>query len=452
MIGTRWFIIGLFVLWGALITGAFIRHSLSTEPIFSQSQNRRIFSEPRGRILDRNGLVLAYGDGNKRHYPLGPAAAHIVGYVNLKAGVGGTLEGAYGNILRAKNRLEPFYFFVKKDYRADLKTTMDAHLQIIADKMLAEKRGAIIVLKIDTGEILVSVSHPNYDPNTIEYDWKKINSQKDAPLFNRVSKGYYHPGSVWKTIGAILLLDRKAQDKDYYCKGENAVGDKTFRCLIPHGHVEGIKDAYARSCNGYFIERILNEVSQDDFLKTTAIFMHRNIHRKLNKTGYALAAIGQDEIEITPIEGALLAATIANRGLMPRPTPVSVEITPKSVIPERVASTVREMMTDVVRKGTGRRLSGFVSKGYTIGVKTGTAEKELKNKDKTNIAWMIGFAGKKMPEIAFAVVVEDSVVHAGEACSPIVSGILSEYFQNRGVNGTTKGPAITRQNYPVTDG
>ncbi len=110
------------------------------------------------------------------------------------------------------------------------------------------------------------------------------------------------------------------------------------------------------------------------------------------------------------------------------------------------------MMVDVVRKGTARRLSGFLAKGYTIGIKTGTAEEEMKNREKTNIDWMIGFAGKKTPEIAFAVVIEDSAAHASEACSPIVSGILSEYFQDRGNKSAAKGSAITRLNYPVSNG
>jgi len=97
---------------------------------------------------------------------------------------------------------------------------------------------------------------------------------------------------------------------------------------------------------------------------------------------------------------------------------------------EATSLQLQRMMVDVVRRGTDKALANFINKEYKVGVKTGTAERIQKDGNKTNVAWMIGFAGRKDPEIAFAVVVEDTTGYAGEVCSPIIKSVLAGYFAN----------------------
>lgn len=143
---------------------------------------------------------------------------------------------------------------------------------------------------------------------------------------------------------------------------------------------------------------------------------------------HALAIIGEGKIEISPMEGCLLAATIAGDGYMPKPELLKNEVKSENIMSKDVSKNLQEMMIEVVKSGTGKRLSHFIKQGYVVGLKTGTAQKEIKGSMK-NVAWMIGFAGRKnkKPEIAFAVTVEDSAL-AAEECSPIVNSVLLKYF------------------------
>jgi peptidoglycan glycosyltransferase len=428
--GTRWIALLVFAVWGAVIAGTFLRYGTSGEKIFSNPRNKRIFYEPRGQILDRNGTVLAHGDGSNRYYPLGKATSHVLGYFNPKIGAGGMIEGNYGHLLREISQTKYLYFINRPSHRASLKTTLDVKLQRAADNALGEKKGAVIVLKVETGEILALVSHPSFNPNGLDRDWKRVIAlQKEAPLLNRVTSGHYSPGSVWKVVDTLCLLEKGDPGKEYYCNGIYTIGDREIGCPVPHGQVNGLEDAFVRSCNSYFIDRIIKEVNPEEFFRVSSIFAKQKTNERMNSQDYALAAIGQGVIELTPLEGALLAATVANKGLMPSPVFVLKEhLQGKKILNEANALQLQRMMVDVVKRGTGRGLTGFISRKYKIGVKTGTAEKRQSGNDKTNIAWIIGFAGKKEPEIAFATVIEETTGYGGEVCSPIVRSVLTTYF------------------------
>jgi penicillin-binding protein A len=141
--------------------------------------------------------------------------------------------------------------------------------------------------------------------------------------------------------------------------------------------------------------------------------------------------IGQGITELTRFEGALLAAGIADKEIMPTPVLLRAERKQaKRVLNEGDALQLQRVMVDVVKRGTGRALANFTERRYKEGVKTGTVEKIRNDGDKTNIAWIIGFAGRKELEIAFAVVVEDTQGYAGKVCSPIVRSVLTTYFPN----------------------
>lgn len=427
----RWILLVSAIIWGMAVLFVFVRINFTGEKIFSDYHNKRVRTMERAPIVDSSlkNVVMAFTDSQgRRHYPLAEAAAHIVGYVNPAVGTAGAESNFAEQLTFSVSKW--FYFFQpNKKNDKPLKLSIDAELQIEADAALGRQKGAIVVLKAATGEILSMVSHPNFDPNAIDKTYKNLNEMKEGPLFNRALQGFYSPGSVWKIISLINLLDK--EDKAIYCKGSMKIGDKIYKCLYPHGQVRGLKDAFARSCNLYFLQRGMEEIDKDDFLKTSKLFMSRATSGKLNNPDFMQALIGQGkEIMMTPMEGALMAATIANNGLKPLSSLVKSATAAKAerVLSPETAQSLQKYLSEVVRSGTGRALLPFQQAGYAVGIKTGTAEKEIGNHEIMNDAWIIGYAGEKKPEIAYAVVVEGTNKMAASECAPIVSRILKHYF------------------------
>jgi peptidoglycan glycosyltransferase len=425
----KWIIIISAFLWGAVILIAYLYYSTTPDKIFSDVHNKRIRIKERAPIVDGSDdkFYLAHTNAKgRREYPLGAAAAHITGFVSPAVGIGGGLELEYGERLISPGS-KWWYFFETNKTNNPLITTVDAKLQMTADAALGKNRGAVVIIKVKTGEILAMVSHPSYDPNNIDKTFKQLNSREEGPLWNRAMKGSYPPGSVWKIISVINLMEKK--DVALTCKSLK-IGDRTYGCQHPHGHVKGLKQAFAKSCNSYFLQRGLKDLDPEDFFKTSNKFKQKKTGDKATSFDFTQALLGQYPISISPMESALLAASVANDGL--KPTPMIVKSTSKSerVFPKETAQVLQKYMTEVVRAGTGRQLSSFIKSGHVIGIKTGTAENEV-NGRKTNVTWIVGFAGQKIPDIAYAIVVEDSSKMAADECSPIVAMILQKYFSKQ---------------------
>lgn len=415
------FILTVLILWGGLLVGRFLLYSISEKAVFSSPKNSRTHTSDRSSILDAFGEPLAYDKpGQGRVYPLGPSAAHIIGYVDQHAGLGGGIEKKHSSRLIKKEKR--FYFYKPKDL--PLKTTLHAPLQKTLD-MAVGKKGAGVVMNAITGDIFALVSHPSYDPNKIGKEWKAFPKDKGEVLFNKV-QGSYPPGSVWKIIPSLLLQE----DAPFYCTGELKVGNKVVHCPHRHGEVTGIKDAFARSCNLYFIKRSMAELDQEEFLRLSRSFTSATLPKNLTEFEFAIASIGQGKVAMTPMDGAKLAATIVSGGLMPTPRYTDEdEILNKRVLEAQEASRVRELMKEVVVQGTGKSLKEhpLVKSGeVVVGLKTGTAQKA----DRGDIGWVVGFAEQGENKIAFAVVSEDlsEGSFASQACIPIVSKLLTIYF------------------------
>ncbi len=420
-------LLGLFVFWGVLILGWQVKASFDENKVFNDPTNRRNWSAPRKRILDRNGEILAATRNDARTYPLGEAASHVVGYVSSFRGPGGELEmKEVGRLVDTRSTL--FNYFSSKDRieTSGIKSTIDAKLQKAIHQSLGSNRGAVVVLDAVNGEVLGMVSHPTYDPQKVEESWKLLNERKDTPLFNRATRGNYPPGSVWKTLIAAKLLDK--EDRSHYCPGEILVENRYIKCAHQHGTVRSLDDAFARSCNTYFIARGMSELSPEEFAEISNKYLGTEISADLSGKSYAMSMIGQGPVLLSPINGALLAASIANGGKKPATTLIlGQKAKAVEVMPEETANKLAKLMKGVVDHGTGRQLKQFLSKGE-VGVKTGTAE-YVEGGKKRNIGWMVGFArDKKRNPIAFAVVIEGTDEMAATITSPITQTILNRYF------------------------
>ena len=182
----------------------------------------------RGRILDRHGSILATNTVHgQRAYPLGPAAAHIVGYASPKYGTLG-LEGALDAELmgrtwhspQERQRITDNILHRNIIVGHDVTTTLDADLQRMAYELLVGKRGALVITEVDTGRILVAASSPSFDPQEVlRHGFGTLYQREDAPVLFRPFQGRYPPGSVFKCIVTCVALEKK-KHWVFDCPGE----------------------------------------------------------------------------------------------------------------------------------------------------------------------------------------------------------------------------------------
>lgn len=432
---------------------------------FMQLHDRRQFNPAhwvnRGKILDHRGRVLALtrqsDAGAERYYPLGAAAAHVVGYADPRFGTSGMeaaanvrLNGGKPGSLMEWGELGRQVITGDKRIKGnDLVLTIDAELQQAAYDALEGKRGAVVMLDPRNGALRVLVSRPSFDPHRIQSSLF-TGPDPEARLLNRATQGLYPPGSTFKVVLAADLLDaggggpldcpadgyttsgryRKIRDHEYYSARR---AGRTWR---GHGRIS-LGTALVKSSNVYFakigvmrghdaFERITNRFRFNSRIALTKghsrrQFMHTGVIPRIEKRdqyGLAQASIGQGRIQTTPIQMALIAAAIANQGVAVRPRLVADEA------PEALARFMRPesarklaaMMRRVVSEGTAR---GIETKGLPIAGKTGTAQNPF---GKTH-SWFIGFAPAHRAKLAFAVLVEHGG-YGSTVAAPIARDLL----------------------------
>ncbi|MPM88464.1 Penicillin-binding protein A [bioreactor metagenome] len=328
----------------------------------------------------------------------------------------------------------------------NLITTLDSDLQEIAYKALGNRRGAVVALSPRTGEILIMASKPSFDPNKIEKDWQVISQSSDSRLLNRSVQGLYPPGSIIKVMIAESALSKKAAklNTTFLCEGALKLGpDYTLNENngIAHGKVD-LEEALAISCNvtfgklalqlghkemadafdRYGFSRKVDDVLDESSSRIPDI-------RKLSDGDLAQTGIGQGSLLVTPLRMAMLASCFANNGKIMKPYLVSKVVAPDgtvikqadpqewlSPVSPQVANEIRKMMIAVINNGTGN--AAKIS-GLSVAGKTGTAE----NSSGSPHAWFIGFAPADDPQIAIAVIVENSG-SGGQIAAPIARTIF----------------------------
>lgn len=422
--------------------------------IASNSYNRRLREADeniiRGSIEDRKGEVLAkstkFKSGIKRKYVYPRSFSHIIGYSSKNYGSSG-LEAFYNKELMTSNDTIESIKSKINDYYINgnnIRLTLDRALQVYASEQLGSKKGSIVVLRPDTGEILAMVSKPNFDPSTIQNNWDSLINDKNSPLLNRSLEGLYPPGSIFKLVVTSAILRNGLQDNEIECTGQVDVDGYIIKDSEgkAHGKIK-LADALKHSCNSYFIRQgmklgnsaLLNEAARFRFNKgmqadlkiSTSVFPSSSGNKNV-----AEQSIGQGEVLITPLHAAMLAAAIANDGIMMQPYAVSSitgssgnvikQYKPKQLgqaIDADTAGVIRELMVGVVKSGTGTKAK--VSKVDVAG-KTGTAEVGA---DLRSHAWFVGFAPADDPRVAIAVLVENGG-SGGSVAAPIASRVLKK--------------------------
>jgi cell division protein FtsI/penicillin-binding protein 2 len=431
--------LGFHVYWGLFTTGP-----LGENPAFETLKNRRdqrnrreVESTLRGWIYDRhhdarralakyrylNGQVI-------RDYPLGAAAAHIAGYGTLVRG-DAMLERAVAagrNPQTGKNWWQKLTELGSGDDRPpvgqDVVTTIDFDLQRAAAEQLQGKRGALVVLNPQTGEILAMASSPSFDPGDVDNDikWREIwNDAARKPLLNRALDEYYLPGSTLKTITASAALETRLDDKVFTCRSEGWTPPGSNRPIRDdegeqHGSIN-LLEAYVHSCNQYFsqlgveVERQRmgeaasrfglkvfdtaaesigtgsfrrlwnsdNEILSDVLAPLNSTFV---AGRRITRYDLALESIGQGYVQLTVLEMAMIAGAVANwNGNVMRPMiEMGRQPAPLSqAMSSETAARMRHLMASVVQRGTAAGAFGTLIRnaGLTAGGKTGTAQRDV---------------------------------------------------------------------------
>ena len=373
--------------------------------------------------------------------------------------------------------------------------TLDLELQEYGEKLLRNKRGGIVAIEPETGEVLSLVSAPSYDPNLLVGRMRSKNYRNltldsiSKPLFDRGLQAQYAPGSPFKTLNALIALQEGVINSNttYRCNHGHFYARGMFMdCHCKYGTYNNLLSGIFRSCNTYFanIYRKIIDESGDGVAEGVNIWKKHLLSFGLgNYLGYDLPvgkkgfipdasyydywykkggwksativsnAIGQGEILTTPIQMANFTATIANRGFYIKPHFLkSVSNGTFKTINEKKITTIDSIhfetvidgMYQVVERGTARvaRIPGIEVCG-----KTGTVENFVKiegvKTQLTDHSMFIAFAPKDNPKIALAVLVENGYWGARWA-APIASLLIENYLtgevkrkwlENRMLNG-----------------
>lgn len=408
------------------------------------------------------------------------------------------IESAYEDVLRGEKGVKvneiDTYGVVKGSYRngmydslpvpgKSIVCTIDARLQELAEELMAGKVGSVVAIEPSTGEILLMVSSPTYDPDelvgkNLRTNYAKLLRDPHRPLYNRAVSSHYPPGSTFKLVQGLIGLQEGVLTPEtrYPCHGGYVYGNRIMKC---HAHASplDLEAAVANSCNAYFcyvfrsiidnprygsvkvgLDRWAEYVRSFGFGRTlgsdfanetrgyvpTSERYNRVYNNSWRSQTVISLSIGQGELGCTPLQMANLAAIIANRGYYYIPHIVS-SIEGQDSIDRRfyerqytmVDSTwfepiVQGMWDGVNVAGTSWRAA---VPGLDICGKTGTAQ----NPHGRDHSTFLSFAPKDDPKIAISVYVENGGFGATIAL-PIASLLIEQYLTD-----TITRPAMVEQ-------
>ncbi|WP_195988298.1 penicillin-binding transpeptidase domain-containing protein [Clostridium sp. D53t1_180928_C8] len=327
-------------------------------------------------------------------------------------------------------------------------TTLDTTLQQVASDALGDNKGAVVALNPKTGEILAMVSKPTFNPNNLADEMNKANSGSadETPLINRAINGLYPPGSVFKTVTLTSALENipTVVDRTFDDEGKIKFQDGTSLSNFGnnvYGSID-LKQAYKVSSNVVFGTLAMD--LGNDKLKATAesygfnsvitgpgVSITSSRFPTLNNAelgNMAQSGIGQGSVLATPMQMALVAATVANDGVMMQPKLVNSIVDKdkntvkaidgkelKQVMSSEIAETIQEYMTYLIDSNLNK-WPAF--KGTNAGGKTGTADYTLADgSEATPHSWFIAAAPMDDPQIAIAVIVENGGTGSGAAAT-----------------------------------
>jgi penicillin-binding protein A len=478
--------ISVLVLFTLLIINVNYIQVVRADKLRNDPSNTRVLAEEYSRqrgsiVVDGNEIATSTRTDDRlaylRQYPQGPVYAPVTGYYSVVYNNTG-LERAENDVLSGSDPRLTFrrladLFTGRDPSGGDVVLTLDPKVQQTAMDALDGVTGAVVALDPKTGAILGLASTPTYDPNqlsshdpaAIRTYAEQLAGQSPDPRDNQAISERYSPGSVFKVIVSaaalsngytpqttvpapnLLTLPGTSTTLENY-NGESCNG----------GADQSLIDALTISCNTAFAQLGIT-LGEDKVRSMAEAFgiddqgfdmpLHvvgSTVGEIANAAQLGVASIGQQDVQLTPLQAAMIAATVANDGTEMKPYLVDQVRAPDLTVidqtdPEAlgrpissdVAGELQQMMTSVVQKGTGRKAR---IDGVTVAGKTGTAEVGDNANPHT---WFVGYADDGDRQIAIAVFIKnggqsgtEGTGTGGDISAPIAKQVMEAYLGEQG--------------------
>ncbi len=441
----------------ATITQVFRADALRADP-----RNQRVlldeYSRQRGQIA-AGGQVLAFSEATNgryrylRTYPDPFSYAPITGFYSLRFSSSG-LERAEDPILNGSDerlfgkRLADF--FTGRDPRGgNVGTTIVPRVQQAAWDAIQHGcgggpcKGSVVALEPSTGKILAMVSSPSYDPNLLAtHDaeeqglaWEQLRDDPDSPLTNRAIAERYPPGSTFKVITTAAALQSGITENEQLTAAPQIPLPNSTATLENYGGAPcgnapkaPLREAFARSCNTAFVELGMR-VGADALREAADAFgfdsapapiplqvAESTVGPMSDAAAVGMSSMGQKDVAVTPLQNAMVAAAIANAGVVMQPHLVDhlegpdladIDNTAPAELRRAVSAQVAAKLTDLMVGAEKFTQQDGAIPGVQIASKTGTAEHGTDPRNTPPHAWYIAFAPVQSPRVAVAVLVEN---------------------------------------------
>jgi peptidoglycan glycosyltransferase len=471
----------LTIAFGILAGGAGYWQVIRSEELSRAPDNPAVVAAARqilrGQIVDRDGTVLASNKRDANGEPFRVYADRIVspvvGYASRLYGAAG-LEKSFGAELTGLTDPDPIRNLLKK-FQAEpfdpqsLTLSLSLPLQRAAFRGLGEDRGAVVMLDPRSGEVLALASTPIYNasaianPATQEKTFAALVADKAQPLLPRATQGRYVPGSVFKIVTAVAALGSGSMDPtttfpNQAAAERNGLVVEGFR-IREHAGVPirtfDLAHATEVSSNIFFAlaglrtggQNLVDYAERMGFGQPIDFDLPTSVSQVTNGSGsepggflddveLANASYGQAETFVTPLQMALVAATVANDGELMRPhlvTALTGKDGTRTIAPRTLDQVISKADADAITVAMVRAVEGQLGRRFTPGAKvpgvktagkSGTAE--LGGSGEPH-SWYIGFAPADEPQVAIAVLVERGG-RGGERAAPLAGSLLKTYF------------------------
>jgi len=420
----------------------------------------------RGEILASDGTVLARSvrgaEGTyTRTYPTDSKFTHAVGYSYITLGQSGiesyrsaALNGQVGTSVQTiLDQLQG-----KKRQGDAVRTTLRPAGQRAAIAALGEHEGAVVALQPKTGAVEVMASTPGYDANALRSvsAYERLTHQEGSPLVNRATQFGYAPGSTFKVVTAVAAIDSGQFTPESVVDGRNNVpisgvplkndnNESLGPITLTEGLVHSVNTVYAQVAEqlgkhtmAHYMNRFgfdhkpkldypSNQMSASGEYRDNRLLPPTSTYVDVGRMG-----IGQDKLQVTPLQMAEVAAAVANGGILMTPHLASSIVEPDGHVVERIspkaqsvamkpstAASVTKMMEAVVNEGTGTPAQ---IPGVQVAGKTGTAE--TLGVSSINNAWFIAFAPAQNPTVAVAVTLKGVPGQGAEFAAPVARQVM----------------------------
>ena len=422
-------------------------------------------------IVEKTAIASSELDDDNHYtrvYDQGSLYVSATGYFS-SVGYGSTgIEAAQENVLDGQSQTllgQRLRNLLTGEQRqgGGVELTLRASMQEAAAAALGDRKGAVVALDAKTGAILALYSSPSFDPNAlasrdageVQDAYATLDADPKNPMLNRTISERYAPGSTFKVLTAIALIENGIANPD--TRMDSPVSTTLPGTNTEVSNIESstcgdgkptLTEAFARSCNTTFVlaSEKLTTQQLTDVTKRFGFGHEQEIPLTVipsvfpsdaDRAQLAMSSIGQYTVQATPMQMAQVAQTIANGGQMMSPYLIKqiVDADNQTIRKTKATEAGRPISADTASKVTGM-MQAVVSQPYgsgtpmalpnvSVAAKTGTAE--TGDGDRAN-AWAIGFAPADNPQIAFAVIVEgdetNPTPHGGDVAGPVAKAVL----------------------------